>query len=155
MWQEKLFKVAGLPMVENCMGGYNSCMFAYGQVSNWFALVLVVPFSWIFYLFNSTCSRCQKCENLYFCDMVEIIWPLVISNDLALLKVIVFACRLEVGRLTPCLVTLRGELEDTVSTVGWHQEFLSTYFLESRRYSLLWVQMQITQPLFKEPFTVG
>lgn len=30
--QEKLFKVAGLPMVENCMAGYNSCMFAYGQV---------------------------------------------------------------------------------------------------------------------------
>lgn len=30
--QEKLFKVAGLPMVENCMSGYNSCMFAYGQV---------------------------------------------------------------------------------------------------------------------------
>ncbi|KAK9125004.1 hypothetical protein Scep_013850 [Stephania cephalantha] len=29
--QEKLFKVAGLPMVENCMEGYNSCMFAYGQ----------------------------------------------------------------------------------------------------------------------------
>lgn len=24
--------VAGLPMVENCMSGYNSCMFAYGQV---------------------------------------------------------------------------------------------------------------------------
>ena len=30
--QEKLFNVAGLPMVENCMAGYNSCMFAYGQV---------------------------------------------------------------------------------------------------------------------------
>ena len=27
-----LFNVAGVPMVENCMGGYNSCMFAYGQV---------------------------------------------------------------------------------------------------------------------------
>ncbi|KAJ0020511.1 hypothetical protein Pint_31727 [Pistacia integerrima] len=31
--QEKLFKVAGLPRVENCVAGYNSCMFAYGQVS--------------------------------------------------------------------------------------------------------------------------
>ena len=31
--QEKLFKVAGVPMVENCVAGYNSCMFAYGQVS--------------------------------------------------------------------------------------------------------------------------
>ncbi|XP_047085992.1 kinesin-like protein KIN-12G [Lolium rigidum] len=29
--QESLFKVAGVPMVENCMAGYNSCMFAYGQ----------------------------------------------------------------------------------------------------------------------------
>nr|GEX14384.1 kinesin-like protein KIN-12E [Tanacetum cinerariifolium] len=29
--QEMLFKAAGVPMVENCMGGYNSCMFAYGQ----------------------------------------------------------------------------------------------------------------------------
>ncbi|KAG7950379.1 hypothetical protein I3843_13G109300 [Carya illinoinensis] len=32
--QERLFKVAGLPMVENCMGGYNSCMFAYGQTGS-------------------------------------------------------------------------------------------------------------------------
>lgn len=31
--QEMLFRVAGLPMVENCMSGYNSCVFAYGQVS--------------------------------------------------------------------------------------------------------------------------
>ncbi|XP_024388572.1 kinesin-like protein KIN-12F [Physcomitrium patens] len=32
--QEKMFKVAGLPMVENCMSGYNSCMFAYGQTGS-------------------------------------------------------------------------------------------------------------------------
>ncbi|RDX93421.1 Kinesin-like protein KIN-12E, partial [Mucuna pruriens] len=32
--QEELFKVAGLPMVENCVGGYNSCMFAYGQTGS-------------------------------------------------------------------------------------------------------------------------
>ncbi|KAJ8441930.1 hypothetical protein Cgig2_020075 [Carnegiea gigantea] len=29
--QEMLFRMAGLPMVENCLSGYNSCMFAYGQ----------------------------------------------------------------------------------------------------------------------------
>ncbi|KAJ4955937.1 hypothetical protein NE237_012720 [Protea cynaroides] len=32
--QEKLFKVVGVPMVENCMSGYNSCMFAYGQTGS-------------------------------------------------------------------------------------------------------------------------
>ncbi|XP_070664320.1 kinesin-like protein KIN-12E isoform X2 [Malus domestica] len=32
--QEQLFKVAGLPMVDNCMIGYNSCMFAYGQTGS-------------------------------------------------------------------------------------------------------------------------
>ncbi|KAK6141903.1 hypothetical protein DH2020_024352 [Rehmannia glutinosa] len=32
--QEMLFKVAGVPMVENCMEGYNSCMFAYGQTGS-------------------------------------------------------------------------------------------------------------------------
>ncbi|KAL7611642.1 hypothetical protein Lser_V15G05867 [Lactuca serriola] len=32
--QEMMFKVAGVPMVENCMGGYNSCMFAYGQTGS-------------------------------------------------------------------------------------------------------------------------
>ncbi|KAH9532376.1 hypothetical protein CY35_19G090000 [Sphagnum magellanicum] len=32
--QEKLFKVVGLPMVENCLAGYNSCMFAYGQTGS-------------------------------------------------------------------------------------------------------------------------
>ncbi|GJM95300.1 hypothetical protein PR202_ga12017 [Eleusine coracana subsp. coracana] len=29
--QETLFRVTGLPMVENCIAGYNSCIFAYGQ----------------------------------------------------------------------------------------------------------------------------
>ncbi|CAA0829443.1 Phragmoplast orienting kinesin-1 [Striga hermonthica] len=32
--QEKLFRAAGLPMVDNCMSGYNSCMFAYGQTGS-------------------------------------------------------------------------------------------------------------------------
>ncbi|KAG5398445.1 hypothetical protein IGI04_020259 [Brassica rapa subsp. trilocularis] len=32
--QEKLFRVAGLPMVENCLSGYNSCVFAYGQTGS-------------------------------------------------------------------------------------------------------------------------
>lgn len=31
--QENLFKVVGLPIVENCMAGYNSCMFAYVQMN--------------------------------------------------------------------------------------------------------------------------
>uniref|UniRef100_A0A5B7BRW2 Putative phragmoplast orienting kinesin 2 isoform X1 n=1 Tax=Davidia involucrata TaxID=16924 RepID=A0A5B7BRW2_DAVIN len=32
--QEMLFKVSGVQMVENCVGGYNSCMFAYGQTGS-------------------------------------------------------------------------------------------------------------------------
>ncbi|KAJ1403031.1 P-loop containing nucleoside triphosphate hydrolase [Sesbania bispinosa] len=32
--QENLFRVAGVPMVENCLSGYNSCMFAYGQTGS-------------------------------------------------------------------------------------------------------------------------
>ncbi|CAN8259017.1 unnamed protein product [Cochlearia groenlandica] len=32
--QERLFRVAGLPMVENCLSGYNSCVFAYGQTGS-------------------------------------------------------------------------------------------------------------------------
>ncbi|KZV33656.1 phragmoplast orienting kinesin-1 [Dorcoceras hygrometricum] len=32
--QEKLFRVVGLPMVDNCMSGYNSCIFAYGQTGS-------------------------------------------------------------------------------------------------------------------------
>ncbi|KAG0547577.1 hypothetical protein BDA96_01G092400 [Sorghum bicolor] len=32
--QEGMFKVAGVPMVENCIAGYNSCMFAYGQTGS-------------------------------------------------------------------------------------------------------------------------
>ncbi|KAK4709442.1 hypothetical protein R3W88_030367 [Solanum pinnatisectum] len=32
--QEMLFKAAGVPMVENCMEGYNSCVFAYGQTGS-------------------------------------------------------------------------------------------------------------------------
>ncbi|CAD5324811.1 unnamed protein product [Arabidopsis thaliana] len=32
--QEQMFKVAGVPMVENVVAGYNSCMFAYGQTGS-------------------------------------------------------------------------------------------------------------------------
>ncbi|XP_051113609.1 kinesin-like protein KIN-12E isoform X2 [Andrographis paniculata] len=32
--QEMLFRVTGVPMVENCVEGYNSCMFAYGQTGS-------------------------------------------------------------------------------------------------------------------------
>ncbi|WJX90794.1 hypothetical protein P8452_72654 [Trifolium repens] len=32
--QENLFRVSGVPMVENCLSGYNSCMFAYGQTGS-------------------------------------------------------------------------------------------------------------------------
>ncbi|CAH2053339.1 unnamed protein product [Thlaspi arvense] len=32
--QDTLFRVAGLPMVENCLSGYNSCIFAYGQTGS-------------------------------------------------------------------------------------------------------------------------
>ncbi|XVF45199.1 hypothetical protein PTKIN_Ptkin02bG0185700 [Pterospermum kingtungense] len=32
--QEILFRMAGLSMVENCLSGYNSCMFAYGQTGS-------------------------------------------------------------------------------------------------------------------------
>lgn len=48
--QEKLFGVAGLPMVDNCMSGYNSCMFAYGQVRNnansWCLLYFTIAIHW-------------------------------------------------------------------------------------------------------------
>lgn len=30
--QEAVFKMVGLPMVENCLAGFNSSIFAYGQV---------------------------------------------------------------------------------------------------------------------------
>lgn len=32
--QEQLFGVAGCPVVENCLAGYNSCVFAYGQTGS-------------------------------------------------------------------------------------------------------------------------
>ncbi|XP_047340595.1 kinesin-like protein KIN-12D isoform X2 [Impatiens glandulifera] len=32
--QETLFRMVGLPIVENCLSGYNSCMFAYGQTGS-------------------------------------------------------------------------------------------------------------------------
>lgn len=32
--QETLFRMVGLPMVENCLSGYNSCIFAYGQTGS-------------------------------------------------------------------------------------------------------------------------
>ncbi|KAL8205203.1 hypothetical protein R6Q57_008754 [Mikania cordata] len=32
--QETLFRMVGQPMVENCLSGYNSCMFAYGQTGS-------------------------------------------------------------------------------------------------------------------------
>ncbi|GER50419.1 kinesin motor family protein [Striga asiatica] len=46
--QETLFRMVGLPMVENCLSGYNSCMFAYGQLMDFISVVLFWPLLWVF-----------------------------------------------------------------------------------------------------------
>lgn len=53
--QENLFRVAGVPMVENCLSGYNSCIFAYGQVWE-------MDLRWVLCLFSCyfSCCRCKK-----------------------------------------------------------------------------------------------
>jgi kinesin family protein 15 len=40
--QEKLFRMASLPMVENSLAGYKCCMFAYSQV---FSICIRVDFA--------------------------------------------------------------------------------------------------------------
>ena len=32
--QKDIFEMIGLPLVENCMGGFNSSIFAYGQIGS-------------------------------------------------------------------------------------------------------------------------
>jgi kinesin family protein 15 len=32
--QQAVFEMVGLPMVENCLAGFNSSIFAYGQVGS-------------------------------------------------------------------------------------------------------------------------
>jgi hypothetical protein len=54
--QDNMFKVAGVPMVENCISGYNSCMFAYGQVSDRFHLMLQCGFSSFFGAPGTDCA---------------------------------------------------------------------------------------------------
>ncbi|KAL3505563.1 hypothetical protein ACH5RR_030945 [Cinchona calisaya] len=54
--QEKLFTVAGLPMVENCMSGYNSCMFAYGQTGSGKTYTMMGDISQIAGKLNEDCG---------------------------------------------------------------------------------------------------
>lgn len=36
LWQQDIFELVGQPLVENCLAGFNSSIFAYGQVPNFF-----------------------------------------------------------------------------------------------------------------------
>lgn len=59
-----MFKVAGVPMVENVVAGYNSCMFAYGQVREGRA-------SFIFYylsslMINKSCFADGEWQNSHY-----------------------------------------------------------------------------------------
>ncbi len=130
--QEKLFKVVGLPMVENCLAGYNSCMFAYGQVNQsphpptskpnlhraqmeivlelstfgcWSTVMAFVGFSTL---------------QLFFCKL-----------RVVLLKWV--CCRQEVEKRIQCLVTLRMFSINQAMIVEWLPVFLSTYLPESLR----------------------
>jgi hypothetical protein len=38
--QEDVFHLVGLPLVENCLAGFNSSIFAYGQVINLNSLLI-------------------------------------------------------------------------------------------------------------------
>jgi hypothetical protein len=63
--QERLFRVVGLPMVENCMAGYNSCMFAYGQVSrtsNSYSDSHIIPVETL--LYHAVCNVRSICVTL-------------------------------------------------------------------------------------------
>lgn len=120
--QEKLFKVAGVPMVENCVAGYNSCMFAYGQVSpQSFGLKLVLHIlvqNQHLSVFVFVCFLCAKLW--YFGN-----WH-----------------RLAVVKHTLCLEISKEELEDTVSTVAWLLESLSTCFKEFKRFVFLIIKIE-------------
>ncbi|XP_068661791.1 kinesin-like protein KIN-12E isoform X2 [Aristolochia californica] len=54
--QEKLFRVAGVPMVDNCMSGYNSCMFAYGQTGSGKTYTMMGEINEIKDQFNNDCG---------------------------------------------------------------------------------------------------
>ncbi|KAK9830576.1 hypothetical protein WJX81_000359 [Elliptochloris bilobata] len=41
--QDAIFRVAGRPIVENCMSGYNSCIFAYGQTGSGKTFTMLGP----------------------------------------------------------------------------------------------------------------
>lgn len=41
--QAGIFRVAGQPVVENCLSGYNSCVFAYGQTGSGKTFTMLGP----------------------------------------------------------------------------------------------------------------
>lgn len=134
MSQEKLFKVAGVPMVENCVGGYNSCMFAYGQVSIirqqypslWPGCFWVFQLLMVFLDFTSTIAILRIRLASLFTSFFACVYGT---------KYLCFsACRLGVGRLTQCLETSKEELVGIVLIVGWHPESLNIYFHGFKRF---------------------
>ncbi|KAL8159718.1 hypothetical protein V2J09_001255 [Rumex salicifolius] len=58
--QGRLFNVAGVPMVESCVNGYNSCMFSYGQTGSRYSVNCGMTSR----VFEHFFSRIQKIKRL-------------------------------------------------------------------------------------------
>ena len=61
--QEKLYKLMGQPLLNSAFEGYNTCLFAYGQVGLCLEWVLS---SWD--LFNESYNICQ----FFFCEVIGV-----------------------------------------------------------------------------------
>jgi hypothetical protein len=59
-----MFNVAGVPMVENCIAGYNSCMFAYGQVNCRFHLLVAAVNTQVLRLHYSVITKLSASARL-------------------------------------------------------------------------------------------
>lgn len=110
--QERLFRVVGLPMVENCMAGYNSCMFAYGQVSrtsNSYSDSHIIPVETL--LYHAVCNVRSICVTLNSTPNYESGLSLSLRRSNFNKAVILdwikpTCCRREAVKLIPCLETL-------------------------------------------------
>ncbi len=138
--QENLFRVAGLPMVENCMAGYNSSMFAYGQASTShhfdyslsknvnlqsFAVVLLQPTMKI--LAEPPVVNHKKLAAILSFKLNSpqhgVLWRGIVCLGWVW-------CRQAVAKHTQCLETLTILPTDQASSGEWHPESLSTCLVE-------------------------
>lgn len=78
--QIDIFELVGAPLVENCLAGFNSSVFAYGQVPKLVSVVSPIPQKYYILTVKNVYNCCTRrgVERHTLCGVLHMLWERIV-----------------------------------------------------------------------------